>query len=205
MERTYPQIDIAYNRFLAPFFDFHTKYELKKDELKWQPPEYDEVAERIDAQQRAWKPVEQDMLDGMQDALNLSFFENRIPVYIVPVRKGAFSDPIVISSHVQGDRFVDLLTHELIHRLVVYNNEQVDMRTILHELYPDVDNFLVRNHVLVHAVHAQIYQEVLKDTERMQQDIQHKKDIGADAYVEAWDIVARDGYREILERVTAAY
>ena len=200
---THPHIDIEYNRFLAPVFDFYIKNTLEKDNPAWKRPKLEDAKVNIEKQQSEWKKVESGILKGLQEVTGLTFFENRIPVYVVPIQKGAFSDPIVISSTIPPDRFVDLLTHELVHRLVTQDNEKAEVGEALKKLFPEVKERLGLNHIFVHAVHKHIYLNVLQNENRLKRDIEFFQNYPA--YKEAWDIVGKEGYKEIIKRAKNKY
>ena len=154
------------------------------------------VLERIEAQKKEWNILELVIVKGLQELLELTFFETRIPVYIVPAYRGAFSDPIVMSSLVLPDVFPDILSHELIHRLVTHNAEKIRWKKAVHAVLPDVTKPKVYNHVLVHAFHSALYLDILKDPKRLERDIQSSEKWPA--YREAWRIVRERGYKELI-------
>ncbi|MEX0931649.1 MAG: hypothetical protein WDZ88_02775 [Candidatus Paceibacterota bacterium] len=148
----------------------------------------------------SWKEVHETILIEMQEVTGLTFLENTIPVYIVPTYEGAFSDPIVISS-LQTEHFVDVLTHELIHRLGDYNKEKVSIRGIGKELYKHIDDHIFQDHIFVHAIHTYLYLDILKTPQSLADDIASSDG----AYANAWQLVQDTGYKEIIERFKKCY
>ena len=67
-------------------------------------------------------------------------------------------------------------------------------------MYSEVDDISVRNHIFVHAVHEFIYRHVIKDENRLHGDKERMKKIKATVYVKSWEIVERDGYKNILNK-----
>lgn len=114
-----PKIIIEYNRFLDPVF---INYVQSNPEWKNYPiPEKKNVLERVENYKKEWEKYEQEILQGLYDITNLEFNRDAIDVYIVSVNPRQFSNPIIIKSGFSPDEFVDTLTHELIHRLLVLN------------------------------------------------------------------------------------
>lgn len=163
----------------------------------------EEILGRIAAQKEAWLPFEERIVNGIQEVLGVTFSENRIPVYIVPAHEGAFSDPLVMSSLVPPDEFVDILAHELIHRLVLCNAEHIPYRKAIAAVLPCVDKPPVFNHVFVHAVHSALYLDVLKAPERLLRDIRSCD--AWPAYKRAWEIVQERGYKELIRDFKKAF
>lgn len=149
----------------------------------------------------SWEPVEKKLLRGMCRVLELQFYLNAIDVHVVGYAK-AFSNPLVLSSHYEADEAVDVLTHELIHRLLTDNTRQLNVSAIWSEMFQGEER-LVRNHVLVHAVHEFLYREVLADPSRLKRDRSHATE--HPAYKRSWEIVAETGYKRIINSFKKHY
>lgn len=199
----YPQINIAYNRFLDTIF---TEWIQSKPEWKdWKSPTKEEVLERIEAYKKEWQKYETPILNGMCDVLKLSFIQNIVDVHIVSGNPRAFSNPIVMKSGYTPNEFVDVLAHELIHRLLSNHAETVDMK-ILSEMFPQEDK-LTKGHILIHAVLKYLYLNILKQPERLEKDLERSRNAavkGVPAYERAWEIVNAGDYtgfiREFLKK-----
>ena len=144
-----------------------------------------------------WKNVEDIILSGLQNSLEMEFFSNSIDVHIVRSLRGGFSTPLVISAMVPTEYFADVLTHELVHVLINNSTKELNIRSIFEKLYGIDIPRLTRNHILVHAVHEDIFRNVLKSPERLQHDIE--KSERHPEYKQAWDIVQERGYKNIIE------
>lgn len=167
----------------------------------------DEYAAITKAYQDAWQPYELKVLTGMTETLGLSFRQEIIDVYIAPWIN-AFSDPLVIGVTQEPDVFIDILTHELLHRLLTDNT------TIPHEtqLLEEWQKLFGKNHTLgsvihipVHAVHKAIYLDVLKQPKRLERDIADSKQYEVTDYLSAWDYVEKHDYKEIIEKLKKSY
>lgn len=197
MEVMQPVIRIQWARFLTPIFNGYNKVDATQEKFK-----LDVVVKRIDAQRVAWAKDADVILRGLQELLELTFFENLIKVYVVPAHKGAFSDPIVMSSLIAPEQFPDILTHELIHRLSVFNRENCDVSHAIRQVLPNITDQKVYVHVFVHAFHKAIYLDILRDEKRLQRDIETS---AAPAYQEAWNIVEERGYKELMSEFKKYY
>jgi len=197
MNITHPVIRIQYARFLAPIFNGYNDIDTTQEKFK-----LDTIVERINAQRAAWTKDADSILRSLQELLELTFFENLIKVYMVPAHKGAFSDPIVMSSLVTPEQFPDILTHELIHRLSVFNRENCDVSPAIRQVLPDVTDQKIYVHVFVHAFHKAIYLDILHDEKRLERDINTST---APAYQEAWKIVEERGYKELISKFKKYY
>ncbi len=167
----------------------------------------DWMEKRVADYRKAWKPFEKQILTSMTDLLDLSFRQNIIDVHIAPWFN-AFSDPMVIGVMKEPDQFVDILTHELLHRLLTDNTSIPHETMILVEwqkLFGKEHTFGTLVHIPVHAVHKAIYLDVLNAPERLERDIAGIKKIKATDYINAWGYVDKHGYLEIIEKLRASY
>ncbi len=193
----YPQINIAYNRFLDPIF---IEWIQSKPEWKdWKSPTKEEVLNRIEVYKKEWRKYEKSILKGMCHALKLSFVQNIVDVHIVSGNPRAFSNPIVMKSGYAPEEFVNVLAHELIHRLLSNNSETIDMKVLV-RLFPKEDS-LTRGHVLIHAILKYIYLDILKQPNRLKMDLERSHSAatkGVSAYQRAWEIVNAGDYIEFV-------
>ncbi len=162
----------------------------------------------VDAYNEAWQPKEALIMNAMQDILGLHFKHNIIDVYIAPWF-AAFSDPMVIGVKSKPDSFIDLLTHELLHRLLT-DNTKLDLseedRTLSAEwmkLFGKDHRWNTLIHIPVHAVLKEIYLNVLKEEYRLKRDIdKHQKH---EDYKKAWEYVESNDYKEIISQLKKSY
>jgi hypothetical protein len=108
---------------------------------------------------------------------------------------------MIIGVIYEPDEFIDILTHELIHRLLT------DNRTLPYDLFliPHWENLFGKNHsfntlvhIPVHAVHKAVYLDALKDAKRLERDIKRHQKYGNKDYTAAWDYVESRGYEDII-------
>lgn len=165
------------------------------------------MEKRVADYKKAWKPLEHKILTAMTDLLGLSFRQNIVDVHIAPWFN-AFSDPMVIGVMKEPDEFVDILTHELIHRLLTDNTAVPHDYMLLDEwqkLFGKEHTFGMVVHIPVHAVHKAIYLDTLKEPKRLKRDIENNKKYDATDYIGAWDYVEQHGYKDIIEQLRQSY
>ena len=181
---------------------------LENSQEKDQQRMSDEVIEqKIEAYRAAWLPYEDMILQHMTEVVNLSFRQNMIDVYISP-HFNAFSDPLVVGLRFEPDLFVDILTHELLHRLLTDNLSMPAGRRLgglWRELFGQDHTATTLYHIPVHALHKSIYLDALKAPQRLQRDIDRCQAHGNLDYVKAWEYVERVGYQEIIRQLKQSY
>ncbi|PJE64265.1 MAG: hypothetical protein COU90_03550 [Candidatus Ryanbacteria bacterium CG10_big_fil_rev_8_21_14_0_10_43_42] len=196
-----PTIHITHSRLLQPIF---TEYwRVRKSDAAWQPLSDEEITNRVAFFKERWQSVERHVLEELCNILSLHFSENTISAYVVSGYKGGFSDPLVISAHVPDEMILNLLIHELIHRLLAYNTKDIPINTILEKMFSHVENKKVRLHVIIHAALQYIFLDTLKNETLLQTDLGACKD--RIVYKEAWDIVLEKGYLNLLEEFKTHY
>jgi hypothetical protein len=108
----------------------------------------------------------------------------------------------------EPDKFIDVLTHELLHRLLTDNTTisyDTNLRRTWSELFGRDHKPATLVHIPVHAVHKAIYLDVLKEPSRFERDFAGNKKHEAVPYIEAWAYVEENGYKEIIEQLRQSY
>jgi hypothetical protein len=201
-----PKIRIQYGRFLDPLLkkliildnDFFDKFYPEEGDIVKQVIEYKTYVEENIYY----------ILDQVCARLDLKFSQNYIDVYVVGRQYNPFSNPMVIAcSFIPGrfvtpENFFDVLIHECLHRILTDNDKQVPVREIWSKMFPD-EQLLVRNHVILHALHKWIYIDVMKKTDRFDND--YKRSQNYPAYKKSWQIVENRGYNELIEEFKRQY
>jgi len=168
---------------------------------------YEQTDHIVQRYQDAWTPYERKILQAMTDILGLQFRQNYIDVYIAPWFY-AFSDPMVIGVGYEPDRFVDVLTHELIHRLLTDNTKIPYEINMFHEwkkIFGDDHLHVTTVHIPVHAVHTAIYLDYLKEPQRLERDKAMDKKYSGEGYVKSWEYVRKQGYNKLIEELKVSY
>jgi hypothetical protein len=162
-------------------------------------PSYSKMDKRTQRLHKTWNAEEKKIIRGMQKIAGLNFYQNLIDVYIVAGLEHAFSDPMVIGTrYTKGEKFVDVLTHELLHRLITDNTQNKNGGFWPHKLFPKIEDHRVITHILVHALHKELYLKVLKRPDRLRADIKECQQWPS--YREAWNIVEKEGSLNIIKK-----
>lgn len=165
----------------------------KKDK----PPTRAEMDKIVRGRTRIWKKDEKKIIVGMQKIAGLNFYQNLIDVYLVAGYRSAFSTPLVMNRKYDGELFIDVLTHEILHRLLTDNTQGRTGRWPA-KAYPKIKDQKTLNHILVHAIHKEIYLKILKRPDRLQMDIDRCKEWPS--YKRAWEIVEKEGHLNIIDK-----
>ena len=199
MNKDTPHIIITTSHVLAPVF----ASDARAQDLTWQPMPAEDVEKQVQKYKTLWAEKEDLILKSLTDILELHFLENYICAYIISGQKGGMSDPIIISANTKEERFVDVLTHELIHRLLSYHAEEIDTRKITTTLFGHFPSMKTTAHIMVNAVEEYLYREVLHDEEMLRWNINYMQPYPA--LKASWDYVQEKGYRELLEVYKSHY
>lgn len=161
----------------------------------------------VESYQKAWQPYERTIIDAMCKLLVLEFQQNIIDVYIAPEFM-PFSDPLVIGTDLSPDFFIDILTHELLHRLLTDNTStpyEADLFREWQQLFGKTHSFTTLVHIPVHAVHKAIYLDKLQEEDRLSREFKALKNKKAIDYIKAWDYVNAHGHENIIKQLKDSY
>lgn len=120
--------------------------------------------------------------------------EKDINVYLMDVKPGGRSLPLIVD--INSPYPFHTLVHELIHRVLGEREE-----LIAPQLYPD-EAPLIAGHVLIHAIHEDIYRNLLNDLIALNEDKRLCQQ--NQVYKRAWELVERDGYKNIIANIKKA-
>ena len=163
------------------------------------------ISKVLDSYEKAWRPYEKSLIEGMCDILGLEFRQNVIDIYAAPFYR-AFSDPMIIATKYDPDRAVEVIAHELLHRLLTDNTSvdwQHDFITTWKVLFGSKHSFDTLVHIPVHATLQALFDDRLKEPERTLRDITECKD--HEDYQLAWDYVQEKGCKKIIRQLRESY
>jgi hypothetical protein len=190
-----PEIRIKWGWLLTDAF-----YKLRKQIPGFEnenPPTWEETKKVVANRKEIWEKVEKKIIVAMQKIAGLNFYQNIIDIYLIDGHKSAFSEPLAINYKYHDEGFIDVVTHELLHRLLTDNVQNKNGGLWPHKVYTEVKDRVTLNHILVHAIHKEIYLKTLKQPRRLEYDI--RKCDKYPAYKAAWDIVEKEGHITIIE------
>lgn len=192
----YPKIIIKYNRFLDPIFSVYIQS--RERWADWTAPLQEDVLKRVENYNAEWRKYEKKVFKCLSDCFNLEFVRNVIDVHVVSSNPRQFNDPLVIKSSFSSQEFINILAHELTHKLFSENVDIVDNESFKN-LYPE-ESTLIVTHVALFSGLKHLYLNILREPERLQIDIYNAKKHPTNDYIRAWKIVERDGYLNILKK-----
>lgn len=196
MLRKLPKIHIRYNHLIDPIFIEYCKHYPKGGWDSWVPPTKEEVLIRVKAYKTKWNEYEEKILNGLCDLLDLNFGECPIDVHIVSGNPRQISFPLIIKSGFTPDEFVDVLTHELIHRLFGLN--KLGEVVVFDGSGYEKETETTKKHVIIYAILKYIYLDILNEPKRLETDLQEVKKHSPNEYERSWDIVDKEGYKKII-------
>lgn len=168
--------------------------------------------ERTSEYRKIWKLVNDKILNGMTDVLELEFKQDIIDVDLAPWMPN-ISSPLIIGFYkLTSDTFIDTLTHELAHNLLTDNNVltlqgvksgDVDLLSIWKDLFGDDHSFVTLVHIPVHAICKYVYLDILKEPYRLERDIGEMQSYPD--YKAAWEYVEANNYKEIIPKLKKSY
>jgi hypothetical protein len=165
------------------------------------------INSKVDAYNEVWKPYETQILTAMCEILGIEFRQNIIDAYVLPFHN-SFSDPMVISTKYDSDRFVEIFTHELSHRLLTDNKKLSDGRDdvllkMWSGLFGDEHSIVTLIHIPVHAMLEYIFTDILDEPLRLERDIKMNQNYSD--YALAWSYVKENNYQKILSDLRTMY
>lgn len=166
----------------------------------------DFIDQKVREYSESWSAYENRIIPALCDVLGVEFNQNIIDIYVTPFIN-SISDPMIISTKYPADRAIDVITHEISHRLLTDNDHLPlsDGRKLSDhwtEAFGD-HSFKTLVHIPVHALLEYIFTDVLDEPERLQRDMKFCRKF--EAYDEAWKYVQATGYKVIIDRVRSIY
>lgn len=161
----------------------------------------DSINKKLYEYEKAWRPYEQRIINGMCDLLNMEFRQNVIDIYAAPFYT-SFSFPMFIATKYEPDRAVEVITHELLHVLLYDNTAQkLDLAARGEEWrtsFKDVEDDIALIHIPVHAALQALFDDILNEPERTKRDKEMCKNYPS--YKFAWEYVDSVGYKKIIDQ-----
>ena len=89
-------------------------------------PPHEEIQVGLERVRTEWKAHEEVLLRSMQETTGLKFYQSLIDVYLIAGSKRSMSDPLITDLYHGGDKLIDTLLEEMLHRLLTDNTLKVD-------------------------------------------------------------------------------
>ncbi len=163
-------------------------------------PKMEKTLEFMSKLEKSWRKYEKKILLELSKITKLPWTEKEILIYVVG-NKVPFSDPLTISIRPNLDYCVDILTHELIHRITYTNNPINTMRSwnYFNRKYKK-ENIVTIHHIPTIAFHWHIYLNLF-NKKRLENDRKFQNKFKE--YQKAWDIVEKEEYQKIIKEFTS--
>lgn len=171
-------------------------------------PSPGEVQKYIEMVRPIWSSRERKILSAISGIVRLEWMEKEIKCYVV----GScvpFSDPLTMTVYKDKERFIDTLTHELIHQIEVQNADEPGYRTyrkFLADRY-NGEPQITMNHILLFAVYMQLYSD-LYGARGLARARKEFSGLNNPPYMRAWQVVRKEGYGNVIKdflRVTSQH
>lgn len=182
-------------------FRYSWLYDNKIQEWTKNKPEenfpYKQIQDYIKKIEKLWRKDEKRILSELSKVTKLKWQEKEIICYLVH-RIRPFSDPITIPIKKYPSYFIDVLTHELIHRLFTQEiniHKSKKLWVHFHKKYSN-ESKLTRIHIPLHSIHKHIYLKIFNKS-RLDRDIQRGSK--HNDYRLSWEIVEKEGYKNIIK------
>jgi hypothetical protein len=165
------------------------------------------INDKVEAYNQAWVTHGEVILQSICEVLDVKFNQNIIDAYVVPFGN-SFSDPMIISTKYTPERFLEVFTHELTHRLLTDNTKLTKkgdrkLSSYWKELFGDTHSFVTLVHIPVHAILEYVFTDILGEPQRLQRD--KEACMRFPDYHLAWQYVELNGYKGILEQLREQY
>ena len=164
----------------------------------WKKSKYDEdsykkVNNYIKRLEKEWKELDKKVFDVISKVSGLKWKNKNIECYVVSDLVYPFSSPLTITIHTNISHQIEIIIHELIHNIWIQNEDGVKFKD--YRKYGKL-NFNVKIHILVHAIEKEVLLRLFieKRTKKYIKWYDKFPD-----YKKAWDIVEREGSKNIIK------
>ncbi len=163
-----------------------------------QYPEGKEIKDYIKKVEKIWSEKELKILNKYSEITGLDWSDEEIKCYVVGWAI-PFSNPLTIPMYKENEEyFVTILAHELIHNLLIQNEERPkEYWDYVDEKYKDF-SLGVQAHILLHAVLKKTFMDLGYD-EQLQ--IHRDSLYHLDDYRKSWEIIDKEGEDEIINKM----
>jgi len=202
IKKMIPEIEFRYSWFYDNLFrnSKDIKELLKKKNLnrkaKKKYPTMKKVIKYRNEVWLIWKKHEKEILKAIQKVSSLKWKEKKIKVYFVGFHR-PFSDPLTMPIYANKNYFIDILTHELIHKI---QNQNIHLwkkwKKEVNKKYSK-ESDTTKNHIFLHAVHWKILLDLFG--EKRLKYIFRRSEKFPD-YKRSWEIVEKEGYENIIKK-----
>ena len=150
-----------------------------------------------------WRKIERKILKELGNITGLKWQESHIYIYITN-GAGWFSSPLTMSITEDTGVMLDMLIHELIHRILSENENWQIVKKRWFKLTDKYkkENLNTRIHVPIHAIHKHIFLKFFNQ-KKLELEIKRVKD--DNDYARAWEIAQAGDYKKIIKALNPKF
>jgi len=205
--KNYPKIIFKYSRIYDQLWGERMK-DKKKNKVY---PSSRKILNYIKNIEKLWKNDEKKVLVELSRIIGLKWKEDKIICYVVG-KSIPFSDPLTTPiykrhsiGYISKDRFIDILIHEMIHRLFTQEKDFKNYKSrkafaYFRKKYKK-ENWKTILHIIVHAIHSHIFLKFYSKR-RLKREIRITGSSPDSSYKRSWEIVEKEGYENIIREFT---
>lgn len=158
-------------------------------------PKERSILKAVNRYEKEWGGQGRVVLAEISRVSGLKWRQKKITVYVVG-RIIPFSDPLTMPIYKSRIKFVDTLTHELLHQIQSQNRDEVlNFYKFVYRKYKN-ESVITKNHIIVHAIHKYLYLKFF-GVKRLNLDI--KSCSRRIDYNRSWNIVQSEGYENLIK------
>ena len=161
-------------------------------------PSQRKILNYIKKVEQLWRKDERKIFTELSKITGLKWKEEKMVCYVIG-RSRPFSDPLTMPIYKRTlDRFIHILIHEFIHNLFVQNfKESKKAFTYFRKKY-EKENWSTVLHIIVHAIHSHIFLK-FHNEKQLKREIEIASGFPNPAYKKSWQIVQKEGYKNIIQ------
>lgn len=156
------------------------------------------IQSQIKKYQDMWDKEGEKILQELTVVTKLKWHNPEISCYVTCWDIQPFSDPMTISPRWDADKTRDLMTHELIHRILAHSLNFPIIKERWEKLMERYKEYSLttRLHIPIHAIHEAIIRKLYTEKDLERDKIKKFPD-----YYASWEIVEREGYKNIIREL----
>lgn len=174
-------------------YDMTSRKNLDSYRKKLPYPSPKKIQDYISNVEKEWGKIGKKILQYLSKTAGIKWKEKEIICYVVG-RSKPLSDPLIMEIYEKRtDWFIDVLIHELIHRLFIQENNLEKLYKLSKKYKKDIH---ITVHIILNAIHKDVYLKFF-NAKRLLREIKIFSNFPE--YKEAWDFVEKSDYKKIIE------
>jgi len=151
------------------------------------------IEKYIKEAEKEWRKIENKILQSLSEITRIKWKEKEVFCYVIG-RGVPISDPLTMEIYEKRiDWFIDVMIHELIHRLFCQEDNLKKFYKLGEKYKKDIHTTV---HIVLNAIHKEVYLKFF-NKKRLLREI--KIFSNYPEYKEAWDFVEKNDYKKIIK------